>query len=329
MYSQGHTSGPPRVSFNRSDPFSWRGRDERESELHKIGRATDREALNDYASGLESQSLKLNNEELEKARSSFYAKEEAANYKEVADYNLNLEFQYWLQGVSTYNQDKGYEMDTEILDIDGMDDDGKATPNWYAGKKTLKKHTQWGKEDLTHLPGVRNYLQSKQVTDLDDDLEIAKLHYFGPQDLTEAWKYFTRIVKERRPNYDGTVTTPWEEDGTQPGGAQPPMDKGGAQPPMDKSGRQPPKGRKPKKQYHEMNLTPQQHQTRTKSTTARLVAEKDAYEQEAMAAAYAKSELMENVEKVLTPAQKNKQVMEELDEIIRSSPLKTLNPTPY
>ena len=56
-------------------------------------------------------------------------------------------------------------------------------------------HTHWGTQSLVHLPGVRNFVAEDETTLRDEQLKMAKLAYFGPGNLEDAWVYFNAFVK--------------------------------------------------------------------------------------------------------------------------------------
>ena len=55
--------------------------------------------------------------------------------------------------------------------------------------------TYWGQEQLTHLPGVREYLRTLETKKYAADLKMNLLAEFGPQDFDSAWMYFKHWVK--------------------------------------------------------------------------------------------------------------------------------------
>ena len=55
--------------------------------------------------------------------------------------------------------------------------------------------TWWGRAQLTHLPGVREYLRGQQETADDESLQMNILAEHGPQNLDQAWMYFKHWVK--------------------------------------------------------------------------------------------------------------------------------------
>ena len=124
------------------------------------------------------------------------------NYKEEADESLHSEFVQWLEGVHTVNQIpeeyvnaegkpvRRWVMRTkEAEDAEGGYKVGQARVGW--------KHTPWGRAQLTHLPGVRDFLRNQKEAAARKDLEMQLLAEYGPQSLEQAWEYFKHWVKAR------------------------------------------------------------------------------------------------------------------------------------
>ena len=63
------------------------------------------------------------------------------------------------------------------------------------GAKDKWKPTWWGKSQLTHLPGVRQYLIDSKISAERETMDLNQLAEFGPQNLEDAWAYFKTWVK--------------------------------------------------------------------------------------------------------------------------------------
>jgi hypothetical protein len=66
---------------------------------------------------------------------------------------------------------------------------GKQVDNWVP--------TWWGPNQLTYLPGVREYLREQAIRADKNSLDLNVLAHLGPQNLEEAWAYFKHWVKGR------------------------------------------------------------------------------------------------------------------------------------
>jgi hypothetical protein len=122
-----------------------------------------------------------------------------ANYKEEADQCLKEEFMQWLQGNHEDNRDPqvfpnrhGQAPRRAIYTTEesGMPvGTGEALKEW--------KPTWWGKNQLTHLPGVREFLREKKTKAEDHEFAMNVLAEFGPNNIDQAWTYFKHWVKGR------------------------------------------------------------------------------------------------------------------------------------
>lgn len=141
-----------------------------------------------------------------------YLQHTTENYKNEAEQALKNEFDLWLQGKHPANNG-------DNLYSNG---DGKPARRW-AFQGTMQggnavgdmregwRHTNWGKAELTHLPGVREYLRHQYEEGMGDEITMNLLADYGPQDLEQAWKYFKHWVKGR-PVSDATpLVLPREE----------------------------------------------------------------------------------------------------------------------
>ena len=57
--------------------------------------------------------------------------------------------------------------------------------------------TWWGRNQLTHLDGVRPFLRGLKVTQEENEFALNTLAEFGPNNIDQAWIYFKHWVKGR------------------------------------------------------------------------------------------------------------------------------------
>lgn len=146
-----------------------------------------------------------------------YLDKVSANYKDEAEACLKQEFADWLQGKHQANDEQAYYMNG---------DNKPRRRNVYTGdvSKDLDewKHTPWGKEQLTHLPGVRDYLREAAKHKDFAELQMNLLAEHGPQNLEEAWMYFKHWVKGRPVDVDQCISRSKEMGLRSDFGYQPP-----------------------------------------------------------------------------------------------------------
>ena len=137
-----------------------------------------------------------------------FMEEAYKNYEQEAEEALKEEFNLWLEGMHPdYNRTGGVLYNTptgpqscaslnqpirRVLRRDksgDADNVGKEMSDW--------KHTPWGTAQLTHLPGVRDYLRDGVEAARDEELAMNMLAEHGPHDLESAWMYFKHWVKKR------------------------------------------------------------------------------------------------------------------------------------
>ena len=149
---------------------------------------------------LQSDAHKYNTDGLSETEKSLYLDKITSNYKAEAD-ELHDEFMQWLQGQHEANdasKDQVYVNEEEAgaqvggegqeMDADGNYKVGQARAGW--------KHTPWGRQPLTHLPGVKEYFRAQaQKATITTRMQL--LAEFGPQNLEQAWMYFKHWVKGR------------------------------------------------------------------------------------------------------------------------------------
>ena len=127
------------------------------------------------------------------------------DYKAEADENLRKEFNDWLQGMHQENAlaaagdaralyPKGNELNGRPKRRSVYRNDGEAPGQEMQGDWSA---TYWGKKQLTHLPGVREYLRDGFKDQEEAELQMNLLAEHGPQDIEQAWMYFKHWVKGR------------------------------------------------------------------------------------------------------------------------------------
>ena len=110
------------------------------------------------------------------------------DYEAEAEECLKKEFKDWLTGMHQDNAEP------EVYDngAGGMvrrDMRGEPLNGWHP--------TWWGTKQLTHLPGVREYLREDYSSQDKHSFDMNMLAQFGPSNLEEAWAYFKYWVKRR------------------------------------------------------------------------------------------------------------------------------------
>lgn len=145
-----------------------------------------------------------------------YLQEVAKHHKDEADECLKQEFKQWLQGTHPVynNAEHVYTGQAERRHVynNGNDEVGMRMNGW--------KPTPWGKAQLTHLPGVRDFLRSEKENAEEQSLKLNLLAEHGPQDLTDAWIYFKHWVAQR-PMSEAQCREAASEMGTRPLGPMP------------------------------------------------------------------------------------------------------------
>jgi hypothetical protein len=141
--------------------------------------------------------------QLDTADKMVYMQKAAADLKAEADEALQAEFALWLQGKrhenvtpSVYDNSKpGVTERRQFM-------------NGAIGPRNDWKSTWWGRGQLTHLPGVRDYLRSKKIAQEQATLDLNQLAELGPQSLDQAWTYFKAWVKGMPQSESVAVPTP-------------------------------------------------------------------------------------------------------------------------
>lgn len=129
------------------------------------------------------------------------------DYKQEADECLKQEFSQWLLGQhednekrEIYKNGEGKPVRKAVFRYDNEIPGSKLQADW--------KPTWWGQKQLTHLPGVREYLTNMKVHSAANDFKMNLLAEFGPQDLEQAWVYFKHWVKGRPVAPEVTMSMP-------------------------------------------------------------------------------------------------------------------------
>ena len=134
-----------------------------------------------------------------------YLQNVTENYKEEAEETLRDEFKQWLQGTHEDNSQQSvypnrpgqakrrflYD-ESEVKHFDGRRGRGYPGAEMYNWRPTW-----WGQAQLTHLPGVREYLRSGEQRSEENSFALNMLAEHGPQNLEQAWAYFKHWVKGR------------------------------------------------------------------------------------------------------------------------------------
>ena len=110
------------------------------------------------------------------------------DYEAEAEECLKKEFKDWLSGRHRDNADP-QPYDNAAGGMKRRDMRGELLADWHP--------TWWGTKQLTHLPGVREYLREDYSSQDKHSFDMNMLAQFGPSNLEEAWAYFKYWVKRR------------------------------------------------------------------------------------------------------------------------------------
>ena len=134
--------------------------------------------------------------ELDDAQKAAYLNHVVDDWKGEADESMKQEFKSWLQGTHsantagtvgrTYSNGPG-KVPRKHVYRNGNHIPGQLNNNW--------QHTNWGSKQLTHLPGVRDWLRRQAEAEKADQFDLNMLAEHGPQALEQAWMYFKTWVK--------------------------------------------------------------------------------------------------------------------------------------
>jgi hypothetical protein len=136
---------------------------------------------------------------MESSAKQVYLDKISENYKAEAEECLRREFNDWLQGKHKANQlgDFGGEKYVNQPGKPVRRQTYRIGDEVIAAVKDDWRHTWWGAAQLTHLPGVRDYLRRNAMEVAKADVYMNLLAEHGPQDLESAWMYFKHWVKGR------------------------------------------------------------------------------------------------------------------------------------
>ena len=117
-----------------------------------------------------------------------YLQNATKGYEAEAEECLKREFKDLLEGKHDDNLNPHRHINTAGGAV-RRDMNGKQVDNWVP--------TWWGPNQLTYLPGVREYLREQAIRADKNSLDLNVLAHLGPQNLEEAWAYFKHWVKGR------------------------------------------------------------------------------------------------------------------------------------
>ena len=146
---------------------------------------------------------------------------EVAKYSAAdADAELKAEFNDWLQG---NHKDNGVRAEYAnnpgepqrrwtymTTPKGGAREEDPDKPNRVGDVMEGWRPTWWGNAQLTHLPGVRDYLRSQQETANNESLQMNLLAEHGPQNLEQAWMYFKHWVKAQPSGHERIVANQYQ-----------------------------------------------------------------------------------------------------------------------
>jgi hypothetical protein len=135
-----------------------------------------------------------------------YLDKVTGDYKQRAQEALKAEFSDWLQGKHEDN------FKAHVAHNHYKNDGVAPTRRYFYRDKDMPANTDvslpkddwfstpWGRQQLTHLPGVRDYLRNMAVAADNASYDMNLLAEHGPQNLNDAWMYFKHWVKRRPVN---------------------------------------------------------------------------------------------------------------------------------
>ena len=129
-----------------------------------------------------------------------------AGVQAEAEADLVSGFRAWLQGTHAENRRTGTYQNV----ADGRPHRRKMDGTRYPDEETDWQSTPWGDAQLTHLPGVREWLREKAIATDKADLEMQLLAEYGPHDLESAWRYYKHWVLKRPISYPHAHAKPWD-----------------------------------------------------------------------------------------------------------------------
>jgi hypothetical protein len=129
----------------------------------------------------------------------YLQKQVQAGVREEAEADLVHGFRAWLQG--THAENKPGRTDKYENKPDGRPHRRKMDGARYDTEDTDWQSTPWGDAQLTHLPGVREWLREEAIAADKADLEMQLLAEYGPHDVESAWRYYKHWVLKRPISY--------------------------------------------------------------------------------------------------------------------------------
>ena len=133
------------------------------------------------------------------AQAAYLQKQIQVGVREETEADLVHGFRAWLQGTHSENTKK--RTDTYENKPDGRPHRRKMDGTRYDTPKTDWRSTPWGDAQLTHLPGVREWLREEAIATDKADLEMQLLAEYGPHDIESAWRYYKHWVLKRPISY--------------------------------------------------------------------------------------------------------------------------------
>lgn len=149
------------------------------------------------------------------ARLVYLQKQVQAGVREEAEADLVHGFRAWLQG--THDENRLGRTDKYLNKPDGRPHRRKMDGTKYTDERTDWQSTPWGDAQLTHLPGVREWLREEAIAADKADLEMQLLAEYGPHDVESAWRYYKHWVLKRPISYPHAHADQWDENWHGPG----------------------------------------------------------------------------------------------------------------
>ena len=125
---------------------------------------------------------------LDMAEKMVYLMNATKGHEAEAEECLKKEFKLWLAGRHPDNVAQR-KYDNTAGGLVRRDARGEPLDDWCP--------TWWGTKQLTHLPGVREYLREEYANADKNSFEMNQLANYGPNNLEEAFAYFKYWVKGR------------------------------------------------------------------------------------------------------------------------------------
>ena len=132
-------------------------------------------------------------------QAAYLQKQIQAGVREEAEADLVHGFRAWLQG--THDENRKNRNEKYRNEPDGRPHRRKMDGTCYDDVRTDWQSTPWGDAQLTHLPGVREWLRENAIATDKADLEMQILAEYGPHDLESAWRYYKHWVLKRPISY--------------------------------------------------------------------------------------------------------------------------------